>query len=78
MRIISAAAILSCLVGSAAAQPAPSARVELPYSACEPMANLRSNLTGTPYPTAKGDAILHRLGVRCVGEPYLAVARPRY
>ena len=78
MRIISAAAILPCLVGAAAPQPAPPARVDLPYSACEPMANLRTNLTGTPYPTAKGDAILRRLGVRCVGEPYLAVARPRY
>ena len=58
--------------------PAPYAHVELPYSACEPMADLRNNLTGTPYPSAKSDAVLHSLGVRCIGEPYPTVVRAHY
>jgi hypothetical protein len=78
MRIISAAVILPCLVGCAVQPPAPYAHVELPYSACEPMADLRSNLTGTPYPSAKSDAVLHSLGVRCIGEPYPTVVRAHY
>ena len=41
------------------------------------MADLRSNLTGTPYPSAKSDAVLMSLGVRCVGEGYPMV-RARY
>jgi hypothetical protein len=77
MRIISAAIILPCLLGCAAQPPAPYAEVELPYSACEPLADLRNNLIGAPYPSAKSDAILHRLGVRCVGDGAPAVVRAR-
>jgi hypothetical protein len=78
MRIISAAIALPCLVGCAATAPAPTAEVELPYSACGPMADLRSNLTGSPTPSAKSDAQLHRLGVRCVGEGHPTLVRARY
>ena len=78
MRMVSAAIVLPCLIGCAAAAPAPAAQVELPYSACEPMAELRSNLTGTPHPSPKSDAVLHRLGVRCIGEGYPAAVHPRY
>ena len=80
MRMVSAAIVLPCLIGCAAAQPqAPYAEVELPYSACGTMAGLRSNLTGTPEPSAKSDALLHRLGVRCIGEGYYpAGVRPHY
>ena len=68
MRIISAVIALLGLVGSAAAKPqGPAAEVNLPYSACGDMAALRANLTGTPDPSPKSDALLHRLGVRCVG-----------
>jgi hypothetical protein len=68
MRIVFAAIALLCLVGSAAAQPqASAAEVNLPYSACGDMAVLRANLTGTPDPSRKSDAILRRLGVRCIG-----------
>jgi hypothetical protein len=73
MRIIYSAMTLFCVVGCAAAQPqAPAAEVSLPYSACGTMAPLRANLTGAPDPSARSDAVLHRLGVRCVG-----VAAPR-
>jgi hypothetical protein len=78
MRMVSAAIFLPCLIGCAAQPPAPIAQVELPYSACGTMAELRSNLTGTPYPSAKSDALLHRLGVRCVGDGYPTVIRARY
>jgi hypothetical protein len=78
MRMMSAAIVLPCLIGCAAQRPAPYAQVELPYSACGTMAELRSNLTGTPDPSAKSDAILRRLGVRCIGEPYPTVVRARY
>lgn len=78
MRKVSAAIFLPCLIGCAAQPRAPYAEVELPYSACEPMADLRSNLTGTPYPSAKSDAVLHSLGVRCIGDAYSNVARARY
>jgi hypothetical protein len=68
MRIVFAAIALLCLIGSAAAQPqASAAEVNLPYSACGDMATLRANLTGTPDSSPKSDAILHRLGVRCIG-----------
>jgi hypothetical protein len=78
MRIIPAAIVLPFLAGCAAQPPAPYAQVELPYSACEPMATLRANLTGTPAPSAKSDAVLRRVGVRCVGDVYPSVVRPRY
>jgi hypothetical protein len=41
------------------------------------MRELRANLTGIPEPSAKSDAALHSLGVRCVGIVYLPV-RARY
>ena len=78
MRIISAAIVLPCLAGCAVQQHAPYAEVDLPYSACEPMAALRSNLTGTPNPSAKSDALLRKLGVRCISDGYPAVVRVRY
>jgi hypothetical protein len=78
MRMVSAAIVLPWLVGCAATPPAPTAQVELPYSACEPMADLRNNLTGTPYPSANSDAILRRLGVRCIGGGYPTLVRGRY
>jgi hypothetical protein len=80
MRIASAMIVLPCLLDCAAAgqPPALPLEVELPYSACEPMAALRSNLTGTPNPSAKSDAELYALGVRCIGEGYPSVFRPRY
>ncbi len=78
MRILCAAIVLPCLLGCAASPPpAPTAEVELPYSACGTMADLRSNLTGTPYPSAKSDTVLMSLGVRCVGEVY-PIVRARY
>jgi hypothetical protein len=76
MRMIFAAIALPCLVSCAAAQPPALANeVNLPYSACGDMAALRSNLTGAPEPSPKSDAILRRLGVRCIGprEPQLRV-----
>jgi hypothetical protein len=78
MRIISAAIVLPCLAGCAVQQQAPYAEVDLPYSACEPMATLRSNLTGTPTPSAKSDALLRKLGVRCISDGYSAIVRARY
>jgi hypothetical protein len=78
MRLTYAAIALLYLVGSSTAQPpAPAAQVNLPYSACGSMAGLRANLTGTPDPSLKSDAVLRRLGVRCVGarEPQV---RARY
>ncbi len=78
MRIACAAIALLCLLGSADAQPtALIADVDLPYSACGDMATLRANLTGTPDPSPKSDAILRRLGVRCVG-PAAPRVRQRY
>jgi hypothetical protein len=78
MRIACPAIALICFVGSAAAQPtALNSDVDLPYSACGDMGTLRANLTGTPYPSPKSDAILHRLGVRCVG-PDAPRVRQRY
>jgi hypothetical protein len=79
MRMVCAASVLLCLAGcEGRPPPAPVAQAELPYSACEPMNGLRSNLTGSPYPSAKSDALLHELGVRCIGEVYLPGARARY
>ncbi len=37
-----------------------------PYSACGDMRTLRANLTGAPESMPESDAILARLGVRCV------------
>jgi hypothetical protein len=77
IRSISVMVALLGLAGSAAAEPqTPVAQVNLPYSACGDMAALRTNLTGTPYPSPRSDAVLHRLGVRCIGaRPQF---RPRY
>ena len=80
MLIASGMIFAPCLLDCAAAgqSPPPAFEVELPYSACEPMGGLRSNLTGTPNPSTKSDAILLELGVRCIGDGYPAVGRPRY
>jgi hypothetical protein len=79
MRITLAAIALLCFVGSAAAQQVTSASdVDLPYSACGDMAVLRANLTGTPDPSPKSDAVLRRLGVRCVGPAAEPRVRQRY
>jgi hypothetical protein len=77
MRIICPAIALLCFVGSAAAQ-APFVDIDLPYSACGDMAALRANLTGAPDPSPKSDAILRRLGVRCVGPAAAPRVRQRY
>jgi hypothetical protein len=78
MRLVCAAIALPCFFGSAAAQPqAPTVEVNLPYSACGDMATLRANLSGTPYPTPRSDAVLRRLGVRCIG-PSEPQFRARY
>ena len=77
MRIIRPAIAFICFVGCAAAQ-APFADVDLPYSACGDMAALRTNLAGAPDPSPKSDAILRRLGVRCVGPVVAPRVRQRY
>jgi hypothetical protein len=74
MKIRSVSVMIALLgpAGAAAAQPqTPVAQVNLPYSACGDMAALRANLTRTPY-SPRSDAVLHRLGVRCIG------ARPQF
>lgn len=77
MRFTWAAISLICCVGSAAAQ-APFADPDLPYWACGNMAALRTNLTGAPDPSPRSDAILRRLGVRCVGPAAAPRIRQRY
>jgi hypothetical protein len=70
---------LLCSVGAVAAQQVvPVSDIDLPYSACGDMAVLRANLTGTPDPSPKSDAILRRLGVRCVGPAAAPRVRQRY
>lgn len=67
MRSICVWIALLGLAGSAAAQPpALGPQVNLPYPACGDMAALRANLTGAPDPSSKSNAVLRRLGVRCV------------
>jgi hypothetical protein len=79
MRFIWAAISLVCCVGSVAAQQvAFVSDIDLPYSACGNMTALRTNLTGTPDPSPKSDAILRRLGVRCVGPAAAPRVRQRY
>jgi hypothetical protein len=79
MRFIWAAISLLCCVGSVAAQQVSQAsEFDLPYSACGDMAPLRSNLTGTPDPSPKSDAVLRRLGVRCVGPAAAPRVRQRF
>jgi hypothetical protein len=79
MRFTWAAIFLICSVGVVAAQQVvPVSDIDLPYSACGDMAPLRSNLTGTPDPSPKSDAILRRLGVRCVGPTAAPRVRQRY
>ena len=77
MRVTYPAIALICFVGSGAAQ-SPFVDVDLPYSACGDMAALRTNLTGAPDPTPKSDAMLRRLGVRCVGPVAAPRVRQRY
>jgi hypothetical protein len=79
MRFTWAAISLLCCVGPVAAQQVvPVSDIDLPYSACGDMAVLRANLTGTPDPSLKSDAILRRLGVRCVGPAAAPRVRQRY
>ena len=79
MRFTWAAIFLICsVVVVAAQQVVPVSDIDLPYSACGDMAPLRSNLTGTPDPSPKSDAILRRLGVRCVGPTAAPRVRQRY
>ena len=79
MRFTWAAIFLICsVVVVAAQQVVPVSDIDLPYSACGDMAPLRSNLTGTPDPSPKSDAILRRLGVRCVGPAAAPRVRQRY
>jgi hypothetical protein len=79
MRFTWAAIFLICSVGVIAAQQVvPVSDIDPPYSACGDMAPLRSNLTGTPDPSPKSDAILRRLGVRCVGPTAAPRVRQRY
>ena len=79
MRFTWAAISLLCSVGGVAAQQVSQVSdIDLPYSACGDMAALRSNLTGTPDPSPKSDAILRRLGVRCVGPAAALRVRQRY
>jgi hypothetical protein len=79
MRFIWAAISLLCCVGSVAAQQvATVSEIDLPYSICGNMTALRTNLTGTPDPSPKSDAVLRRLGVRCVGPAAAPRVRQRY
>ncbi len=79
MRFTWAAISLLCSVGVVAAQQIVSVtNVDLPYSYCGAMAAVRANLTGTPDPSPKSDAILRRLGVRCVGPAAAPRVRQRY
>jgi hypothetical protein len=79
MRFAWVAISLICSVGSVAAQQVANVSdVDLPYSACGDMAVLRANLTGTPDPSPRSDAILRRLGVRCVGPAGAPRVRQRY
>ncbi|HEV7480903.1 MAG TPA: hypothetical protein VGO05_11565 [Roseiarcus sp.] len=79
MRFTWAAIFLICSVGVVAAQQVvPVSDIDLPYSACGDLTPLRSNLTGTPDPSPKSDAILRRLGVRCVGPTAAPRVRQRY
>jgi hypothetical protein len=79
MRFTWAAISLLCSVGGVAAQQVSQVSdIDLPYSACGDMAVLRANLTGTPDPSPNSDAILRRLGVRCVGPAAAPRVRQRY
>jgi hypothetical protein len=79
MRFPWAAIALICSVGGGGAQQtAQVSEIDLPYAACGDMAALRSNLTGAPDPTPRSDAILRRLGVRCVGPAAAPRVRQRY
>jgi hypothetical protein len=78
MRFAWVAISLICSVGAVAAQQVVVSDVDLPYSACGNMAALRTNLTGTPDPSPRSDAVLRRLGVRCVGPAAAPRVRQRY
>ena len=78
MRFAWVAISLICSVGAIAAQEVVPADTDLPYSYCGTMTALRANLTGTPDPSPKSDAILRRLGVRCIGPAAAPRVRQRY
>ena len=73
-----AISVLWCVGSVAAQQVATVSDIDLPYSACGDMAALRVNLTGTPDASPKSDAVLRRLGVRCVGPAAAPRVRQRY
>jgi hypothetical protein len=79
MRFTWAAISLLCSVGGGAAQQVSQvSEIDLPYAACGDMTALRNNLTGSPDQTPKSDAILRKLGVRCVGPAASPRVRQRY
>ena len=78
MRFTWAAISLLFSVGAVAAQQVVVSDADLPYSACGAMLALRTNLTGTPDPSPKSDAVLRRMGVRCVGPVGAPRVRQRY
>ena len=53
-------------------------QASLPYSACGDMGAIRANLTGAPEATPQSDAILRRLGVRCVASYPRSLIRVKY
>jgi hypothetical protein len=64
-----ASVLAACLSGCGPVAPvAPYALApELPYAACGDMTSFRANLTGEAAPSPQSDAMLWRLGVRCLG-----------
>jgi hypothetical protein len=79
MRFTWAAISLICSVGCATAQQTTRvSEIDLPFSACGNMTDLRANLTGISDPTSKSDAMMRQLGVRCVGPATAPRIRQRY
>ena len=80
MRVIALTIFALALSGCYANLPPipPYRTVVLPYSDCGDMASLRNNLTGAPNPSAKSDAELWSLGVRCVANGDYSTVHARY
>ena len=76
MRLILVAALSLSLAACAPPPVAtPVARQgRLPLSACGAVPSLRLNLTDAAQPTPRSDAMLTRLGVRCLASPPAAGA----
>jgi hypothetical protein len=67
MRKLVLAMLTPTLAACVSPQPAPySQEPTAPYQACGDMAALRANLTGSPAATPASEAILRKLGVRCL------------